>query len=614
MMLVSSGSKWKSTVLAFHNVACSGYQLIHQRQHQHHHQRQHQHQRHHRSLSKYFLNTKCQIPNLHGENNPRCYHSNKDSATTLSVSASGPESMQPDENKKTYQDKLQDLQASSRLSLAPMMEYTDRHFRHMFRLLSNHTLLYTEMVPGNAIAHEYQFFQNQQAHDPNSEVDDWQLRRFLSQSHLERDVHKSVLQLGGSDPAQLYTSAVALMDRTNRGECDYTAINLNCGCPSPKVAGKGCFGAALMDDPILVKDCCRAIYEGTDKNIPVTVKCRIGTDLNWENSQITLKDYKTREDTKFEEAEYQKLCEFIDTISSDDVVTDFQIHARIAVLKTKQFSPADNRKIPPLKYDFVHRLTNEFPHLTFSLNGGIETLNQVQTQLNECPELHGVMVGRGMAANPWGYAVADEILYNDSSDMLTRTNRWELLKAYGKYADKQEEIWSPKIRRFIIKAVQSLFMGEPNAKKFRIELDRVGGLPKQFVKKGLPLDYDTTTLSEYIMNAASEYLKDEILMRSPMESYERTREMEERAERKKLGIEDPKTFLTNTKINTKDASNSSNNDTKSFIAQEWQVMREEDRESRRLAKDDGEENMMDYDKMLEEGSDVAVASETESAN
>lgn len=517
-----------------------------------------------------------------------------------------------------FERKNEELKASSRLSLAPMMEYTDRHFRHLFRLISDNTLLYTEMVAANAIAHEYRQQKTfAEAGDESEEYDDWQMRRYLSQSPLERSSGGSVLQLGGSDPAQLYTSAKALIKMTHdENECDYTAVNLNCGCPSPKVAGKGCFGAALMDDPVLVKECCTALFEGTDKSIPITVKCRIGTDLNWRNDNdstniMNMKDYKTREDKSFEEKEYQQLCEFIDTISSGNVVTDFQIHARIAVLKTKSFSPADNRKIPPLKYDYVHRLTKDFPHLTFSLNGGIETLNQAKEQLDICPELQGIMIGRGMAANPWGFAMTDSVLYGDDTNSfssLPRQNRWELLKAYGENADREELIWGTKIRRFILKAVQALFMGEPNAKKFRIELDRVGGLPKEFVKKGLAPDSDSTPLSEYILNAATEHLKEEVLMRSPLESYERMVEMEEKERMRKEGTDSTVFLMKNvagadSKSTEIKASNGSNKDDgkdmKSMIAEEWKSMREADLESLRVAKEEGDENLMDYAQMLE---------------
>ena len=467
-----------------------------------------------------------------------------------------------DDNNKdffTFEEKKKQLDESSRLSLAPMMEYTDRHFRHLFRLISKNTLLYTEMVAANAIAHEYKALKEYTASYSDDDYDDWQMRRYLSQSVLERSTRKSVLQLGGSDPAQLYTSGKVMMEMTNpslhttmtsspklvndleRFGCDYTAINLNCGCPSPKVAGKGCFGAALMDDPILVRDCCSAMFDATERTTPITVKCRIGTDLHWskendaDSTIMTISDYRTRENKSFEEKEYHDLANFIDTISSGGVVTDFQIHARIAVLKTKSFSPSDNRKIPPLKYDFVHRLVQDFPHLTFSLNGGIETLSQVKYHLDNHPNLQGIMVGRGIASNPWGFAMADALIYNDN-DIISKTNynRWELLKAYGLHADSEEAIWGTKIRRFIIKAVQSLFTGEPNAKRFRIELDRVAGLPKLLEKQGLSPDSDPVPLSEYILNAAKMHLSEETLLRSPEESYEHLLEIEKKSEIKQL--------------------------------------------------------------------------------
>lgn len=416
----------------------------------------------------------------------------------------------------TYQAKYQQLMDSTRLSLAPMMEYTDRHFRHLIRLISQNTLVYTEMVSATAISHERRDVIDRFKQDHpeatdleiNMGYDDLYLKRYLQQSSNEGS---SVLQLGGSDPAQMHEAALTIMDLTNRGDiCDYTAINLNCGCPSPKVAGKGCFGAALMDDAPLVADLCKSLHDGCDGKMPITVKCRIGTDSDNPFTKLGYEEIDA-------EQEYSKLCRFIETVASGGVVTDFSIHARIAVL-TKSFSPADNRKIPPLKYDFIRRLVEEYPELTFSLNGGLESISQAQTEFDECPDLKGVMIGRALAANPWSFAMADKLLYGQD---VSPPNRLEILKAYGHHADREEANGDPlKIRRFITKAVTPLFAGEPNSKKYRIALDEIAGTPKMLAAQGKTLE-GLPPISELILNAALDHLSEDVLLRTAEESYER---------------------------------------------------------------------------------------------
>jgi len=421
-----------------------------------------------------------------------------------------------DNNHEERTEKHKELIGASRLSLAPMMEYTDRHFRHLVRLISSRTLLYTEMVAANALAHEKQRAMDEAYREGNQDVqetyDDQFLRRYLGQGSVAPLEGPSVLQLGGSDPQQLHDAVQAVIDMTYRGWCDYTAVNLNCGCPSPKVAGKGCFGAALMDEPKLVSELTKAMHDGCDGKLPITVKCRIGTD----SKQAFAKSSYSELDP---EQEFSELCRFIETVASNGVVTDFSVHARIAVLQ-KSFSPADNRKIPPLKYDLVHRLVEEYPEFTFSLNGGVDNLPQTQSELEECPGLAGVMIGRGWAADPWGFAMADSILWGDNDETKPQ-NRLEILKAYGKHADNEEELWDPvKIRRFIVKAVTPLFAGEPNAKRYRIALDEIAGMPKKLMQQGKSLE-GTPPLSELILNAAMEHLSEETLLRTPEESYER---------------------------------------------------------------------------------------------
>jgi tRNA-dihydrouridine synthase A len=268
-----------------------------------------------------------------------------------------------------------------------------------------------------------------------------------------------------------------------------------------------------MDDPKLVSELATAMHEGCNGKLPVTVKCRIGTDTN----EPFTKDGYAEMDP---ELEYSRLCQFIETVASNSPVTDFSVHARIAVLR-KSFSPADNRKIPPLKYDMVRRLARDYPELTFTLNGGVDTLSQAQDQLNACPELSGVMIGRGFAADPWGFAVADSLLYKEgNAESVTPRNRLQILTEYGKHADAEEENGDPvKIRRFITKAVTTLFTAEPKAKRYRIALDEIGGLPKKLQREGKSLD-GQPPLSELILNAAQTHLSEEVLLKTPEESYE----------------------------------------------------------------------------------------------
>jgi tRNA-dihydrouridine synthase A len=247
------------------------------------------------------------------------------------------------------------------------------------------------MVTANAIVHQQQKILSQDfSSDPIQQAHT--LHRFLGQGAVEPLEGPSVLQLGGSDPAILAMATATVLNASNfrreyhnSGFCDYTAINLNCGCPSPKVAGSGCFGAALMEQPNLVKDCVIAMSQGCNSIFPITVKCRIGTDENIPFQKGSTHMLENKQQT------YDKLCNFIDIVSSSGVVTDFQIHARIAVLD-KNFSPLDNRNIPPLQYDLVYQLVRDFPHLSFSLNGGVQSVHDVQHHFNTCPNLKGVMV------------------------------------------------------------------------------------------------------------------------------------------------------------------------------------------------------------------------------
>lgn len=279
-----------------------------------------------------------------------------------------------------------------------------------------------------------------------------------------------------------------------------------------------------MEDADLVKNLVTGMHNGANGEIPITVKCRIGTDKGYSFT-------KTGYEEVSDEEEYANLRRFIETVASSGVVTDFQVHARIAVL-SKNFSPSDNRKVPKLKYDLVRRLVEDYPELSFSLNGGVNTLLDTKAELDKCENMAGVMIGRAWAANPWSFSMVDSLLYGDNDEhtnIITTTspnivkprNRLEVLKSFGQHADAEEELWDPiKIRRFLIKAVTPLFAGEPNGKKYRIALDEIARIPKKLKAQGKTLE-GSPPISELIMNAAVDNIREEILLRTPEESFER---------------------------------------------------------------------------------------------
>ncbi|MBA2675830.1 tRNA dihydrouridine(20/20a) synthase DusA [Ramlibacter sp.] len=242
-----------------------------------------------------------------------------------------------------------------RLSVAPMMDWTDRHCRHFHRLLSRHARLYTEMVTTGALLH--------------GDV----------QRHLDFDAgeHPVALQLGGSEPDALAHCAKL------GAQWGYDEINLNCGCPSERVQ-RGAFGACLMAEPQLVADCVKAMVDAVA--IPVTVKHRIGID-------------KTES--------YGFVRDFVGTVAEAGCSV-FIVHARNAWLKG--LSPKENREVPPLRYELVHRLKAEFPHLVICTNGGITTDAQVAAELTQ---VDGVMVGREAYHNPWWLARWDAGFFGD---------------------------------------------------------------------------------------------------------------------------------------------------------------------------------------------------------
>ena len=247
-------------------------------------------------------------------------------------------------------------------SVAPMMDWTDRHCRYFHRLLTRKTLLYTEMVTTGALIHG-------------------DVPRHL---RFHDEEHPVALQLGGSEPADLAHCA-------KLGEqWGYDEINLNCGCPSQRVQ-RGSFGACLMAEPRLVADCVRAMVDVV--SVPVTVKHRIGIN-------------KTES--------YEFVRDFVGQVSEAGSQV-FIVHARNAWLKG--LSPKQNRDVPPLRYELVHRLKAEFPHLTIVINGGITTSDQITQQLHA---LDGVMLGREAYHNPWWLASWDEHFYGALPPVLSR--------------------------------------------------------------------------------------------------------------------------------------------------------------------------------------------------
>jgi len=300
------------------------------------------------------------------------------------------------------------------LSIAPMMDWSDRHYRSFMRLITMRTVLYTEMVTAPAVIHGDR-------------------ERLLGFSPLE---HRIVLQLGGSDPRQLFEAAII-------GEqFGYDEINLNVGCPSDRVQS-GRFGAALMLEPEQVANCITAMQQAV--SIPVTVKCRIGVD---------------------EQAVEETLPNFI-KIVADAGCDTFIIHARKAWLKG--LSPKQNREIPPLDYALVKSMKRQFPRLNIILNGGLSSLPQA---ISESELLDGAMIGRAAYHNPWMFAQADQLIFDDERSVVTRGAVVQGLIEYAAI----EQAGGTRLHD-ITRHVLGLFAGEPGARKWRQILSVEGVKP-----------------------------------------------------------------------------------------------------------------------------------------
>ena len=289
------------------------------------------------------------------------------------------------------------------LSVAPMMDWTDRHCRYFHRLLAPSALLYTEMVTTGAIIH--------------GDAD-----RFLAYNPEE---HPLALQLGGSEPDDLATCARIAQQR------GYDEINLNVGCPSDRVQ-RGRFGACLMLEPDLVKDCMSAMLDAVD--IPVTIKTRLGVD-----------DFYS----------YQFMSDFVGRVAESGCSV-FIMHARKAVLAG--LSPKQNRDVPPLHHDWVYRLKQESPGLDIIINGGIDSLEAVKNHLEH---VDGVMLGRAAYHTPWLLAECQQQFFEG----VAVTQREDIIGSMGVYLERQ--VKAGVAVKHISRHLLGLFQGLPGAKAWR---------------------------------------------------------------------------------------------------------------------------------------------------
>jgi tRNA-dihydrouridine synthase A len=296
---------------------------------------------------------------------------------------------------------------TQRFSIAPMLDWTDRHCRYFHRQLTGSTLLYTEMVTTGAIVH--------------GKGD------YLAYNEAE---HPVALQLGGSDPAALAQCAQLAEQR------GYDEINLNVGCPSDRVQN-GRFGACLMGEAALVADCIKAMRDVV--SIPVTVKTRIGID---------------------EQDSYAFLCDFVQTVSAQGGCDTFIIHARKAWLSG--LSPKENREIPPLDYNRVYQLKRDFPHLTMAINGGVKSLEEAKAHLQH---MDGVMMGREAYQNPGLLARVDRELFGSDAAAVDPV---AVVRAMYPYIEN--ELAKGAYLGHITRHMLGLFQGIPGARQWRRHL------------------------------------------------------------------------------------------------------------------------------------------------
>lgn len=296
------------------------------------------------------------------------------------------------------------IKLNRKFTVAPMLDWTDRHCRYFHRLLSKQAVLYTEMVTTGALLHG----------DPERHL------------RFNQEEHPVALQLGGSEPQEMAECA-RLAESYG-----YDEVNINVGCPSERVQ-KGAFGACLMAEPQLITDCVAAMREAV--TLPVTVKNRIGID---------------------DQDDYGGLHTFISTVSQAGCQT-FIIHARKAWLQG--LSPKENRDIPPLRYELVYQIKQEFPQLEIIINGGITTIEQCQQHLQH---VDGVMVGREAYHNPWLLAQVDPLIYGTDAPFLERQAAFE---AFLEYVQMQQE--AGVALNHMSRHILGLFQGMPGARAFR---------------------------------------------------------------------------------------------------------------------------------------------------
>ncbi len=307
------------------------------------------------------------------------------------------------------------INRNSKLAVAPMMDWTDRHCRFFHRQLSAHAQLYTEMVTAPALVRGGALHLLE--HDPTE--------------------HPVVLQLGGSDPAEL---AAATRIGWTAG---YGEINLNCGCPSDRVQS-GCFGAVLMTQPGLVSDICIAMREASPAEI--TVKCRIGVD---------------------EQNPQEVLPAFLETLNNAGI-SHVIIHARKAWLQG--LSPKENRDIPPLDYDLVLEMKSAFPNLRISVNGGISSLAQAREFLEQ--GIDGVMIGRAAYQRPGDIlAMADRVIFGDTKTV----SAFEVIENMRPYIER--ELAKGVRLAAMTRHMLGLFAGLPGARHWRQILSQKAHVP-----------------------------------------------------------------------------------------------------------------------------------------
>jgi len=290
-----------------------------------------------------------------------------------------------------------------RLSVAPMMDWTDRHCRYFHRLLSPSAWLYSEMVTSAAILHG-------------------------DRDHLlafNREEHPLALQLGGSDPEELARCTRIAQAR------GYDEVNLNVGCPSDRVQ-KGRFGACLMLEPKLVRDCIAAMLDVAE--VPVTVKCRLGVD---------------------EHESYDYFSDFLHTVAESGCSL-FVVHARKAWLSG--MSPKENRELPELRYDWVYRIKKQHPEWTIVLNGGVNSAQEVRAHLQF---VDGVMLGRAAYHNPWVLVECQQLLDGGRES----PDRAEIVCRMRQYCEEQTALGVPV--KHISRHLLGLFQGLPGARRWR---------------------------------------------------------------------------------------------------------------------------------------------------